>query len=169
MSFFPTLVRIVSLALVVGLLGLPVAGFAQEDGSPAGDTIINPTGRSAEADTPVVPREQEQSVFGALTLFVVYSTLLAGAIFLGWRYLRRARMPQRLTGQGEQQLRILETKSLGRQQYLVMIAARDREVLLGVGPGFINPLTSWPPNHESATPATEDAATPATPPRFPLA
>ena len=43
-------------------------------------------------------------------------------------------------GLGAKQLEVLETTALGSKQFLVLARARNKEILLGVGPGFISKL-----------------------------
>ena len=55
---------------------------------------------------------------------------------------------------GPKQLEVLETTALGSKQFLVLARARNKEILLGVGPGFISKLETLG-NGEDALPSAD--------------
>ena len=55
---------------------------------------------------------------------------------------------------GQKQLEVLETTALGSKQFLVLARARNKEMILGVGPGFITNLDTVEVN-ESELPSAD--------------
>jgi len=56
----------------------------------------------------------------------------------------------------EKNLKVLETTALGGRQFLVLAKVRDREILLGVGQGFISKLESLDSPKENHNARFED-------------
>ena len=63
-----------------------------------------------------------------------------------------------LPGQNVRQLQLLESHALGHRQRLVLVRAKDREILLGITMQQISPLATWTTKEESGR---ESIVTPA--------
>ena len=114
--------------LLAGLLFLPGA-FAQTK-APATPEVIYP--RVAEASPAVASRSS--SGFNSVLLAALVLAAAGGWLF--WRA-RTAPGGAALL----RKLAIVETKSLGNRQYLVVAGYEDKKFLLGVCPGRIDLLT----------------------------
>jgi flagellar biosynthetic protein FliO len=151
MSFSRKLVQFVCLAL------LGVAASAA-DGTNAVLLSAAPGLDSPAAPTPGFDAgESFVRVFGALMVVL--------AIFFGavWFYRNWQRVIRR--SQGGVRLNVMEVRSLGNKQSLVVIGYGPQRMLLGATPSGISMLTHLPA--EEAAEASQDVAAPALPPASP--
>ena len=102
----------------------------------------------AAEDTQVLYPRSNTSVDAPATVRSAGSNLtllglaLAAAATGGWLLWRQRRSPQGLTNREARKLAIVETRSLGNRQYLVVADYDGRKFLLGVCPGRIDLLSS---------------------------
>lgn len=85
----------------------------------------------------------ETSDHGPSPLLLVLAVGAAAAG--GWMLWRQRRTPGGLTGKEARKLSVLETRSLGNRQYLVVADYDGRKFLLGVCPGRIDLLSTLDP------------------------
>ncbi len=113
---------------MVGLaLGLAVS-------APAADDVIYPHG-TAPAGAPLPP--QPAGVSSTSLLVVALVAAAAG----GWLLWQRRRTTAGLTDRDARKLAVLESRSLGNRQYLVVAGYEGRKFLLAVCPGRIDLLS----------------------------
>lgn len=62
-------------------------------------------------------------------------------------------------GRNERQLQLLESHSLGNRQRLVLVRAKDREILLGITLQQISPLATWPATETQGSESIDSTAT----------
>lgn len=147
------------LILLLATLFLGATGeIAPEPDSPL---LIGMQERAAEARTDSSTSDADLPFLQVLALFGI---MVGGGGMMWWIQRRRASV--RIPGQGDDSIQIMETKSMGGRQFLVVVAHGDGRSLLGVGPGFVNFLRDLPRKKESAQiPAGEDDTAKGPPPR----
>lgn len=75
-----------------------------------------------------------------VTTSVLYLALLASMGYAAYVMWKKKTVPQRSHVQSKEPLQIVNTRALGNRQFLVVVKYKEKELLLGVGQGFINKL-----------------------------
>ena len=78
---------------------------------------------------------------GALITLVGYSVVLGAVAVVVW-YLFKSGFMRKSFAKGEGKLKIAETRMLGNRQFLSVVEYGDQKILIGVGPGKIDYLTT---------------------------
>jgi flagellar protein FliO/FliZ len=136
----PVLLRGAGLAAVVLALGTATLAAAEPAPVPAPGQLLIPRASAAPAPVAGRPETGWGPAAGVAAL-----TLAAAGGWLCWRF-RRDALPG---GRAERRLAVMETRSLGNRQFLVVAAYDRRKFLLGVCPGRIDllaPLDDGPPS-----------------------
>lgn len=93
------------------------------------------------------------TVLSSLLAVVIALGLVLGLAYVLLRLLRR--WQDRVHGaaeEGEKPIRFLRTLPLGQSERVVLIEVRDEVMLVGVTPGGISLLKTWPAEAAPATP-----------------
>ena len=126
--------RALGLARIFGLLWL---GTVAVPFAPA-------AGKTQETDAVIYPRRTGGEVVPASGHSTGYAPVLGVALLLaaagGW-LLWRGRAASGATTAAMRQLAIVETKSLGNRQFLVVASYKEKKFLLGICPGRVDLLT----------------------------
>ena len=138
------------LTLAIALLALAWPSYAQDTSEDAG---------TAEDSRIIFPRSDESSedsegeAHAADGIFSTSSTssamltmlgfaLLVGACAVGaWFLFKRGFLKKPFSKEGGK-LKVAESRMLGNRQFLMVVEYEDNKILLGVGPGKIDYLTS---------------------------
>jgi flagellar biogenesis protein FliO len=127
--FFIGVTRACLLTLLLCVSSLS-AGETAKIYYPASATASSPTAACAPASAhPIVT-----SIF-----YLIFLGALGYATYLVWR---RKISPRRTTKADERILDVTTTRPLGNRQFLVVVRYKEKELLLGVGQGFITRLDS---------------------------
>lgn len=73
---------------------------------------------------------------------VLYLAFLGGLSYVAYLLWRRKISPQRTVAAALSPLEVINTRPLGNRQFLVVVRYKEKELLLGVGQGFITRLES---------------------------
>jgi len=119
--------KILSLFATLSFYGTLCAG--QSDAK-----VYDPSVASALGSAPT-----PGSSFLISVIYLVFLAGLAWAVYLFWR---KRSAPCRTTRSQARILDVTATRPLGNRQFLVVVRYGKKELLLGVGQGFITPLQS---------------------------
>ncbi len=75
-----------------------------------------------------------------ITTSVLYLALLAAMGYATYIMWKKKTVPQRSGATSKEPLQIINTRPLGNRQFLVVVKYKEKELLLGVGQGFISKL-----------------------------
>lgn len=81
------------------------------------------------------------SSVGMLVTILGYGIILGGLGFVVWYLFKRGVIRQPFS-KTEGKLRVAETRMLGNRQFIMVVEYEDQKILLGVGPGKIDYLTT---------------------------
>lgn len=93
------------------------------------------------------------TVLSSLLAVVIALAIVLGLAFVLLKLLRR--WQDRVHGgaeEGEKPIRFLRTLPLGQNERVVLVEVRDEVMLVGVTPGGISLLKTWPADAPPATP-----------------
>lgn len=128
--------------LFLAVLALCPFAFAIE-----GDQVIDPSNPAA-ADSAENGSDAMGNLFsgqssstGALITFVGYALIIGAIAVVVWYLLKRGFI-RKPFAKGEGKLRIAETRMLGNRQFISVVEYEDQKILIGVGPGKIDYLTT---------------------------
>lgn len=127
-------------------------------GEIAGDQIVG--GEPSEAAPP--PQQPLDDLIadgasgvGMAVTVLGYLIILGGFGVAAWFVYKRGLIGKPFS-KGEGKLRIAETRMLGNRQFIMVVEYEDQKILLGVGPGKIDYLTTLSPGLGSGSfPAVE--------------
>lgn len=109
------------------------------------DTVIDPSRPSEEvAEGPSAVQEilsGDSASSGALITLVGYAVVI-GALAVAVWYLFKSGFMRKSFAKGEGKLKVAETRMLGNRQFLSVVEYGDQKILIGVGPGKIDYLTT---------------------------
>jgi flagellar protein FliO/FliZ len=98
-----------------------------------GSLVIQPK----DLDATLMPVSSRRGNNGTVVAVYALLSLVAGAAVLWW-FQRRGVMS--FAAPADRELKLLETRSLGNRQFLVVVQYGEQKMLLGVAPGVINHL-----------------------------
>lgn len=138
------------LTLAIALLALAWPSYAQDATEDAGTTedsrMIYPrndeSAESREGEAHTADELFSSSSTSSMLLSLLGFTLLLGACAVGAWYLFKRGLLKRPFSRDEGKLKIAESRMLGNRQFLMVVEYEDNKILLGVGPGKIDYLTS---------------------------
>lgn len=78
---------------------------------------------------------------GALVTLVGYSLIIGAVAVIVWFLFKRGFIRKPFV-KGEGKLKIAETRMLGNRQFISVVEYEDQKILIGVGPGKIDYLTT---------------------------
>lgn len=129
------------------LAGLALLWLAPLEAAIESDQIIYPRAESP-AEAPVQDDEPMDNLFaggksaaGMIVTVLGYAIILGGLGVAAWVLFKRGVLRKTFKG-GEGKLRVAESRMLGNRQFLMVVEYEDHKILLGVGPGKIDYLTS---------------------------
>jgi len=127
-------------ALTYAVLALAQISFAIDS-----DQVIDPN-RSAESGEEsgsgvggILTGDSATS--GALITLVGYSVVIAAVAVVVWFFVKNG-IGRRSFSKNAGKLKIAETRMLGNRQFLSVVEYGDQKILIGVGPGKIDYLTT---------------------------
>ncbi|EDY82773.1 hypothetical protein VDG1235_2396 [Verrucomicrobiia bacterium DG1235] len=111
------------------------------------DQLIDPS-RTVVEDSEEKSSDAMQGLFsgeatssGALITFVGYAVIIGALAVVVW-YLFKRGLIRKPFAKGEGKLKVAETRMLGNRQFISVIEYEDQKILIGVGPGKIDYLTT---------------------------
>ncbi|MCH6255838.1 flagellar biosynthetic protein FliO [Puniceicoccaceae bacterium K14] len=136
----------VFLLLSYSLLGQESQEIPPEEPVPETENVVYPRGDDRSADSSDVQPingmfEDDGSVVGMAITFLGYLIILVGFLVAAWFLFKRG-VFRKPFSKVEGKLEIKESKMLGNRQFLMVVEYEDNKILLGVGPGKIDYLTS---------------------------
>lgn len=93
---------------------------------------------------------------GALITFIGYAVIIGALAVVVW-YLFKSGFMRKPFAKGEGKLKIAETRMLGNRQFISVVEYGEQKILIGVGPGKIDYLTTLQ-NVSGDFPQIEDPA-----------
>jgi len=140
------------LVLAAALFALAWPSYAQEAAEESSPTpqeeaeeslVIYPRRPTTQTDRP----QATEGLFSAsstssLLLSLLGFILLIGACGVGAWFLFKRGFLKKPFSKGEGKLKVAESRMLGNRQFLMVVEYEDNKILLGVGPGKIDYLTS---------------------------
>lgn len=109
------------------------------------DQVIDPSRSSAEAGSESSAMQGilsgNTASSGALITLVGYAVVL-GALAVAVWYLFKSGFMRKSFKKGEGKLKIAETRMLGNRQFISVVEYDNQKILIGVGPGKIDYLTT---------------------------
>ncbi len=136
-----------SLALIafVTLIALP-GSFAQSENANESEVVYpNSSPEETEAETAdslyADLVSEDGSPIGMVVTILGYLIILGGMAIAAW-YLFKRGVLRKPFANTEGKLKVAESRMLGNRQYIMVVEYGDNKVLLGVGPGKIDYLTS---------------------------
>ena len=126
------------------------AGYADSGDKVVAGQMIG-GGRSAIAETVATAEKgsisseifasESASMMGLGINLLGFFIIVAGFAVVGW-YLFRKGVLRKPGGSSEGKLKVVENRMLGNRQYLMVVEYEENKILLGVGPGKIDYLTT---------------------------
>lgn len=131
--------------LYAALLTVAVLSFCQISLAIDANDVIDPNRSSAEGGSGpsgvqgILTGNSASS--GALITLVGYAVVI-GALAVAIWYLFKSGFMRKSFKKGEGNLKIAETRMLGNRQFISVVEYNDQKILIGVGPGKIDYLTT---------------------------
>lgn len=137
--------RILALFAICFSIALP-GGFAQDEIAPDESTVVYPKNSPAEvsddSSSPYADLVSEGSSPAAMFLQGFGILIVLGGMVVAVWYLFKRGVLRKPFANKEGKLKVAESRMLGNRQYIMVIEYEDKKILLGVGPGKIDYLTS---------------------------
>lgn len=136
-----------SRTLIAAVSYLAALVFCQFAVAIDGDQVIDPANPAAAnesangADAMGGLFSGQSASAGALITFVGYAVIIGAIAVVVW-YLFKRGFIRKPFAKGEGKLRIAETRMLGNRQFISVVEYEDQKILIGVGPGKIDYLTT---------------------------
>lgn len=131
----------------VASLFLAAASICQLAFAIDADQVIDPS-KPGSANSSEKSAEAMEGLFsgqtasaGALVTFVGYAVIIGAVAIVVWYLLKRG-IIRKPGAKGDGKLRIAETRMLGNRQFISVVEYEDQKILIGVGPGKIDYLTT---------------------------
>ncbi len=128
-------------------LSLALPSAIAQDETADQSQVVYPKSVSEEADSgsidaPYTDLMPEGSSFmGMIATIIGFLIILGGMAVVAW-YLFKRGVIRKPFASKEGKLKIAESRMLGNRQYIMVVEYEDNKILLGVGPGKIEYLTS---------------------------
>jgi len=110
-----------------------------------GDEVIDPSRPSEEASEGSSAMQGilsgNSASSGALITLFGYALVIGAFVAVGW-YLFKSGFMRKSFAKGEGKLKIAETRMLGNRQFISVVEYDNQKILIGVGPGKIDYLTT---------------------------
>jgi flagellar biosynthetic protein FliO len=135
------------LALIAFLFSLALPSSLAQDETVDQSQIVYPKSapsdeQSESASTPYADLVAEgASPVGMVVTVLGYLIILGGMAVVAW-YLFKRGVIRKPFANSEGKLKVAESRMLGNRQYIMVVEYEDNRILLGVGPGKIDYLTS---------------------------
>lgn len=123
----------------IGLIQSAYAIAADEVIDPSGSQIVEPSEESSAAMQGLFSGESASS--GALITIIGYAVILGAVGVVVW-YLFKSGFMRKSFAKGEGKLKVSETRMLGNRQFISVVEYGSQKILIGVGPGKIDYLTT---------------------------
>ena len=125
-------------------IALPTA-YAQEESADE-PTVVYPQNAPAEensdSNSPYADLVSESSSPAGMIVTIFGYLLILGAMAVAAWYLFKRGVLRKPFANKEGKLKVAESRMLGNRQYIMVVEYEDKKILLGVGPGKIDYLTS---------------------------
>ena len=123
----------------------PLIGQDTDDTVEAGQLVsprsASSSGNGGDSSLANVFSSNEDSFVGMVTSLLGLLIIMVGCGIVAW-YMFRKGVFKKPFKQMEGKLKITENRMLGNRQFLMVVEYEDNKILLGVGPGKIDYLTS---------------------------
>ena len=131
--------------LYVTLLTTVTLGFCQTLHAIDGDEVIDPSrgkeiaGSESSVTQGLLTGDSASS--GALITLVGYAVVIGALGVTAW-FLLKSGFMRKSFKKGDGKLKIAETRMLGNRQFISVVEYENQKILIGVGPGKIDYLTT---------------------------
>ena len=136
--------RVLALFAICFSIALP-SGFAQDETLDESTVVYPknaPAGEIDDSSSPYADLVSEgSSPAGMFVTIFGYLIILGGMAVAAWYLFKRGVLRKPFANK-EGKLKVAESRMLGNRQYIMVVAYEDKKILLGVGPGRIDYLTS---------------------------
>lgn len=135
------------LALVAICFSLALPGIFAQDETADQSEVVYPQSIPADVDPESTDNPYADLVsdgaspVGMVVTILGYLVILGGIAIAAW-YLFKRGVIRKPFANKEGKLKIAESRMLGNRQYIMVVEYGDNKILLGVGPGKIDYLTS---------------------------
>ena len=138
--------RSITLVAFCFLIALPCSSYAENE-TVGESEVVYPNSAPQEeaegaADSPYSDLVSESSSsVGMVVTILGYLIILGGMAVAAWFLFKRG-VIRKPFANSEGKLKVAESRMLGNRQYIMVVEYEDNKILLGVGPGKIDYLTS---------------------------
>ena len=135
------------LALVAFCISIALPSSLAQDESVDSSQVVYPNSApaeegSAEESVPYTELLSDgASPIGMVVTMLGYLVILGGMAVAAWFLFKRG-LIRKPFAKAEGKLKVAESRMLGNRQYIMVVEYEDNKILLGVGPGKIDYLTS---------------------------
>jgi len=135
------------LALVAFLLAIALPSSIAQEESQDSSQVVYPKSSAAEETSAadIAPYSDllsdGASPIGMVVTVLGYVVILGGMAVAAWFLFKRG-VIRKPFSKNEGKLKVAESRMLGNRQYIMVVEYEDNKILLGVGPGKIDYLTS---------------------------
>ena len=136
------------LALVAFCISIALPSLLAQDETAAGSQVVYPKSSQTEEEASAVESvpysgllDNGASPIGMVITMLGYVVILGGMAVAAWFLFKRG-LIRKPFSKTEGKLKVAESRMLGNRQYIMVVEYEDSKILLGVGPGKIDYLTS---------------------------
>ncbi|MBC2606016.1 flagellar biosynthetic protein FliO [Pelagicoccus albus] len=129
------------------LLTAAALAFSQLAFAIGADDVIDPNRPTAETESAEATSAMDgiftgdSASSGALITLIGYAVIIGAVAVVVW-YLFKSGFMRKSFAKGEGKLKVSETRMLGNRQFISVVEYENQKILIGVGPGKIDYLTT---------------------------